>query len=100
MADFGLARPLVNTIPVEHLGTLLWSAPEILTMEGQSQLSDTWSLACTAVEIFSEQIPYHHLHQYDPREVKKVLNKVENRDLVRNTHGMNSEEEQFIFSFR
>ena len=86
MADFGLARPLVNTIPVEHLGTLLWSAPEILTMEGHSQLSDTWSLACTAVEMFSEQFPYNHLHNGDGREVKKVLDKVEKGELVRNRH--------------
>ena len=90
VADFGQARPLVNIIPVQQLGTLLWTASEILNTEGQSQKSDTWSYGSTKEETFSEQIPYEHLHRYDPREIKKVLRKIENRELARTNRKNNT----------
>ena len=82
VSDFGQARPLMDTTSVHHMGTHLWSAPEVLAEEGQSQKSDIFSFGCTAVEMFSEKEPYYSHHKGDRRQVKKVLRKVEDRELV------------------
>ena len=68
---------------MKHLGTLLWSAPEVLNLEAQSQRSDSWSFACLAVELFSEKDPYFHEHGGDQAKIKRVIRKVEDRQLVR-----------------
>ena len=83
VSDFGQSRILRGTASVHDVGTRLWTAPEVLTEECHSQKSDSWSLGCTAVELFSEADPYHHKHNGDRREIQKVLRKVEKRRLVR-----------------
>ncbi|TFK31105.1 kinase-like domain-containing protein [Crucibulum laeve] len=69
LCDFGLSkviedmgRPSGYTLTQPDVGPLRWQAPEFLEHEDTPLLpsSDIWSFGCTAYELLTGNIPYHH----------------------------------------
>jgi serine/threonine protein kinase len=68
LADFGVASTKrgaeigsSSANALDIAGTPYWMAPEIITLEGCSTVSDVWSVGCTVIELLTGNPPYHHL---------------------------------------
>ncbi|KAF8509073.1 kinase-like domain-containing protein [Hysterangium stoloniferum] len=69
LGDMGLSMHLRSTnfsssIGLENVGTIRWMAPELFRPSDKSKFtlaSDIWAFAMTMLEIFTDQVPYHHL---------------------------------------
>lgn len=66
VSDFGLSRVLSSAEMVASLtgetGSYLYMSPECIRHEPYSSSTDVWSFGVLAVEVFSQQKPYAHLH--------------------------------------
>jgi serine/threonine protein kinase len=68
LADFGVSSTKrgadissSSSAALDIAGTPYWMAPEIITLEGCSTVSDIWSVGCTVIELLTGNPPYHHL---------------------------------------
>ena len=64
LADFGLARHLqLNLEMTKGIGTVSWTAPEILRSQKYSAKADVYSFAVLVWELFARKPPYHPLER-------------------------------------
>ena len=70
LCDFGLSKVLdPNNTQVDSLGTLGYSAPEIVLHQPSGLKSDCWSLGCLIYALFSGRLPFF---SEDREETKKL----------------------------
>lgn len=61
IVDFGLSkRQHIDETMTSGVGTLLWTAPEILRGEKYSDKADIYSYGVILTELDSRKLPYHH----------------------------------------
>ncbi len=61
LADFGGAKSLLQEDSgPQFMGTINWSAPEILRGEPYTRFADIWSLGCLMIEMLTGVPPWHH----------------------------------------
>ncbi|CDO92842.1 unnamed protein product [Kluyveromyces dobzhanskii CBS 2104] len=60
LADFGVSTR-INRMAMTYAGSPNWMAPEVMTGQGASTVSDTWSLGATVVELLTGNPPFHNL---------------------------------------
>lgn len=67
LADFGVSAATrggdhgLSTSHMQVAGSPYWMAPEIISFEGCSLVSDIWSVGCTVIELLTGFPPYHEL---------------------------------------
>lgn len=60
LADFGVSTR-INRMAMTYAGSPNWMAPEVMTGQGASTVSDVWSLGATVVELLTGNPPFHNL---------------------------------------
>ena len=60
LADFGVSTR-INRMAMTYAGSPNWMAPEVMTGQGASTVSDIWSLGATVVELLTGNPPFHNL---------------------------------------
>ncbi|GAM28931.1 hypothetical protein SAMD00019534_121070 [Acytostelium subglobosum LB1] len=61
LADFNVAAQLNDSDKrYSVVGTPYWMAPEVIDISGHCQVSDTWSLGCTIIELLTGSPPYYN----------------------------------------
>ncbi len=64
LADFGLARHLQSSQEMtKGIGTVSWTAPEILRSQSYSMSADVFSFAVIVWELFARKPPYHPMER-------------------------------------
>jgi len=80
IADFGLTRifPDLTSTLTEHVGTILYCAPEVISCQKYDTKADVWSFGIMLIEIFSGAHPFRGtiqwVHQYHKEIASNTLN--------------------------
>ncbi|KAF0684365.1 Aste57867_23678 [Aphanomyces stellatus] len=70
VSDFGISRERASDATMTAgVGTVYWTAPEVLNGDRYSELADVYSFGCVLNEMDTHEIPYAHLKGVPPMTV-------------------------------
>ena len=81
LADFGVSREIDLTKTMEHVGTPLFSAPELLRKEQYDEKVDVWSFACVLECMWTHEMVYNDVGEGEGVGPTELLLRVENDQL-------------------
>ena len=94
LTDFGGAKIIkndINSLSSSFIGTLNWTAPEIILNSKASRFSDIWSIGCTILEMYQGEPPY-----YDKKDPINVYKSIGKKELPKIPEGMSEQLKDFV----
>jgi serine/threonine protein kinase len=98
LTDFGDSRRLEQghheesgAIFNDFKGSILWMAPEVITLKPVGRRSDIWSLGCTLIELASAQHPWNGI-----KDLSQLIEELERQNIPKIPDNLSETAKDFI----